>query len=690
MTKPVARFGVDWDDDLFICLDARPGDALNRLHTNLSSETVLVNLHWNYIDRSAYSGATSVTTVQEHTAYGIRKMRCVTGTGNTAGAYFGYNGVTRNFAVSNGQVYTGSFWVKASVGSGVGFTITMDNSGGTSTTFTITGDWQRVNLTFTAASTTTAWRINKTNSATNVTFDATGFILVAGATAPTGFNVGDGSNLYDNITADVKSCSYSMGKSNYTQTMISEGEANLLLDNDTKRYSPEYSSSPLFGKMDSRRRFTMDIQNSSGTYVRRFTGWAVRFAPTYGTTRTREMSISCQQGKSLLDRIKYNQVQTGSTTADAIIQSIVLKGFPSAATPLQAILNRARLNACYFVDPADLYSLQPGLTVIDAEGAEEWVDAPASQVMDSVVALDQGFLFIDRNGKVVYYNREKYINPAYGVTSTAINLNSEGVNAQYVYGANYANTIRVNYYPNGTRTDTVWNSQGVIRVYGGSQHVKVVDVKFEYTEGKRMKVASVNGFDGGVNDSTVIATIGDADVSDKVKCSFELKGAGGKLTINNTLLNQAVNCVITLKGEIVESFGGQAVTVADDDGLLGGTVQITQSSKLISDEDIATNLANYLLAIYKQNVGQFTSINYINDSSTALDKMLTLEMGSSVTLSEAQTAHTSKQYFVCGVNEQWRADSVLNTSYHLAPVFKNPSIWVLGTSVLGTNTYLAY
>lgn len=689
MTKPITRYGVDWDDDLFICYDARSTDALNRLHTGLSSDAGLVNLHWNYVNKSVTGSATSIVFVQEVTDYGIRIARCVTGTPNvSAGFFFGRTGSVNDFAVSNATVYTAVVWVRASVGSGTPFLFTMENSTG-STGFTVTANWQKVTLVFTTTNVTTAFKIIKNASATNVTLDVTGFMIVDGSTAPNGFNVGDASNLYDNITADVKSCRSEIGKPDYTKNMISEGKATLLLDNDSRRYSPEYASSPLFGKMDSQRRFTADVQNSSGTYVRRFTGWAIKFLPTYGTKRSREMTMSCQQGKSHLDRIKYTQLQTGATTADAVIKAIVLKGYASAATPLQIIMNRARLGACYFVNPDDIYDIQEGLSSLDAEGAEDWVDAPATQVIDSVVTVDQGFFFIDHDGKVVYYNREKYLNPAYGVTPTAINLDSEVQGAQYVYGANYANTIKLNYYPNTTRVDTVWNSQGPIRVYAGGLRVKVIDVKFEYLEGKRMKVVAVNGFNGGVDDSTCVATVGTVDVSDKVKASFELSGSGGKLTIFNTT-NQAIYIVVTLKGTIVESYGGQEVTVTDAAGLLGGTVQINKSSKLVSDETQATNLANYLLAMSKQNVGQFSSIQMLNKNNTQLDKMLALEIGSMVRLSETQTAHSNKDYYICGVNEEWRADNVLNTTYNLSPIFRQPPIWILGTSVLGQNTYLAY
>lgn len=686
MTKPIARFGIDFDDDLFICYDALPTDTLNRMHTGLSSDVGLVNLHWNYINKSGITSAT-VSYTQEFTDYGIRKLHCVTGTNTTDGAYFGRTGSTNDFSVSNATTYTAVFWIKATVGSGTSFTIAMQNSTG-SGTFTISSAWQKVTRTFTTTGTTTAFKIAKNTSATNVTFDATGFMIVTGSTAPNGFNTGHATNLYDNITQDVQSINYSLGKGSATDKLIAEGEANLTLDNTSKRYSPEYASSPLFGYMKSQRRFTVDIQNSSGTWSRRWAGWVMNYAPTPGTTRDRTASIKCQQGKFQLDRTRFNQTVTDATTADAIMSRIILRGYTSAVTPLQMVMNRGRLNAGYFVDPAAIMSLDTGISTIPATG-EDWVDAPASRVLESLITVDQGFFFIDRTGKAIYYNRDHYVNSGLGLTNTTVSMDTEAVNFQYVNGTGYGNTVRVNYYPEGTRTDIVWQTSTPI-ILNYTVRGKVIDVKFEYPEGKRLNIRSIAAFGPGGSDSTLTAISGTLDVSSKVEASFKLDGGRGKLTIRN-FSRRGLSITVVLRGVIVESYNGaQVVERVDAAGLLGGQITTSISSKLIQEENDALNLADYTLFYNKQNVGQFTSFQLVNKNNALLDKMLTLELGSKVTISEAQTGHSSKAYYVSGMSESWRADNLLSINYQLAPIFRLPSVWVLGTSVLGTSTYLAY
>lgn len=687
MAKPISRVCIDWDDDLFICQDAAPADALNRMHTGLSSDVHLVNLHWNFVNIFGTSAAT-VSFQQEFTDYGIRKLHCVTGTNLTAGAYFGWdNSGARDFTISINTTYRAVFWIKGTVGTGTGMTAQMTHATG-STTFTLTAEWQMVTFTFSHGSNTTqAFQITKTSSATNCTWDATGFMIVEGSATPAGFNAGHATNGYDNITADVKSAVYSLGKSSADQQSITDGNATLVLNNQNKRYSPEYSSSPLFGYMKPRLRMTIDIQDSSGTWSRRWTGWTNPIAPQPGETRDRRATITGLQGKANLDRIKFNQNITEDTTADEVIRRIILKGYLSAVTPLQCIMNRARMNAAYFVDPDAIMSLETGISTIPAN-AEDWDEKPASSVIDSLLTKDQGFCFIDRTGKVIYYNRHHYLDPALALTDTTITIGSEAVGFDYVYGQGYANTQRVNYHPPGTRTGIVWQSQAPIIMLGNSA-VKEITAKFEYEEGRRMKVSAIAAFGAGGEDSTLTAVSGTVDVSAQVRCTVELKGGQAKLTLQN-FSRRVVDITIILRGTIVESYGGQVAERVDADGVIGGQVLNTVNSKLIQTETEALNLADYLLEISKTNVGQFTHLQMVNASNTQLDKMLTLELGSKVTVSEGQTAHSSKSYYIVGMNEAWYADNLYNVTYQIAPIFRLPSVWILGTSILGTDTYLAY
>lgn len=683
--NPDMRFGFDWDNDWFICYEAVPTDALNRIHTGLSSDVGLVALHWNYIDRSAYSGATTISTVQEHTLYGIRKMRCVTGTNTTAGAYFGYNGVTRNFTVTNGAVYTASFWVKDTGATGVNFTATMENSGGASTTFNITSDWQRVNITFTAASTTTAWRIRKTNSATSVTFDTTGFILVEGSFAPVGFNVGDASNRYDNLNNQVvEAANWSFGRKNWTNTMFDEGTAQLTLRNDSRIFMPENTLSPLYGKMLQRRKVTIDTRSPGHTtWTRMFTGWTDDYDPILNKTIGQLQTIvTCTQGRWQLDDIQYNKPVSGTQTADQVIRSVILSGFTSAATPYQVILNTARLNACYFVNPADILSLDTGVSTIATTGSGWGGDMNATRVITDVMNIERGFVFIDRSGVVKFYNRYHYHDPALTPSTTAINLDTDATERSYVYGEAYHNVVRVTYRPSGTNAGTIWTSKEPVEVEPGE--TKEINVKLEYEEGAKVTVDDITPF--GAADPSSTYTTSPAYAKAKTNITYVLENGRVKLTIFN-FSRQRLTFDIALRGSIIESYGGATVERSED--VRGGKIPLAVDSKQLTEENDAKNLGDYLLGIHDRTVGEFRDFTIKSKNATWFADIVNVSIGSKVSLSETQTGH-NQTYYVIAENGSWLPGTGIDMTYTVFPWFRTQQPWVLGTSVLGTNTVLGY
>lgn len=685
MTKPIMRYVVDWDDDLFPCVNTLKTDALNVMHNGLSTDKGLVNLHWYSIHKSGINSA-AVSFTQEETEYGLRKLHVVTGTNTTAGAYFGRTGVVNDINVTNATVYTAVFWIKASVGSGVGMTFLMENSSG-SQTFTLSSSWQKITRTFTTSGITTSFKITKTNSATDCTFDVTGFMIVAGSSAPNGFNVGETSNLYDVITDDVKSATWKIGRRNWQSKMPDEGTVELTLDNSTRRYSPEYTLSPLYGSVPQRAKIRVDIQTPGATtWNTLFSGWTRNHQPQPGKTRNKQATINGDQGRFQLDRIQYNKKLTGEIkTVDQVIYDVILRGYLSGATALQTILNRSKLNACYLVDPAAIMSLDTGVSEIPIYGEDWGVNSNATKVIEQLMQVEQGFFFIDRSGVVTFYNRDHYRDPALAPSATAVSMDTDATNFSYVYGQSYYNTVSLTYRPKSGRVDTVWETKPAIRMSPRSR--KEVDVKFEYPEGKKITVSSVNGFNGGVDDSTYTALSGPSDESANVGVSYSGLNGRGKLVITNSTYKR-VYVTVALKGNIVESIGGQIAEAVDSDGLAGGKIQMTENVRLVTEEDAALNLADFLLSIHKDAFGQFTSFTLDNKDDARLNKIISVKLGSRVTVSEYQTGH-SADYAVIGESGAWMPGS-LKMTYDLFPLSRINKTWILGTSVLGVDTWLGY
>jgi len=688
--QPEMRFAIDWDGDFFQCLDAVPTDPLNIMHSGLSTDKHLVNLHWTVVNKSGINSAT-VSYSQVWTNYGIRQLNCVTGTNTTAGAYFGRTGSTNDFVVTNATTYTAVFWIKATVGSGTSFTISMENSTGSST-FTVGSDWKQITRTFTTTGTSTAFKIAKNTDATNVTFQVTGFMIVAGSRAPGGFNVGDASNLYDVLRAydgkeTVQSAQWVFGRHDWTGNLFDEGTLTLQLRNDDRIYMMENTNSPLYGKFVERLRVIVDTrQQGATTWTRLFTGWTDHYTPNFGKTEEQlTTTIDCLQGRFQLDRIQFNTLLSGTMTADEIISAVLLKGFTSAATPYQTILGHSQLGKCYLVNSDDIMDLDTGLSEIPVTGEDWGGDKDATRVLEDVMKVERGLPFIDRSGVVKFYNRTHYTDPATAPTATDINLDTDATSFHYAYGENHYNTVIVNYKPSDERTDIVWQTRENIRLTS-RELAKEVKVKFEYEEGKKMTVTAVNSFTAASNPSTFTATAGGVSVASRVAVDFKFENGKGTLTLRN-YTNQTVSFSVILRGSIKESHGGNSVEVSDD--VRGGKITLSLQTKLITDEITATNLANHLLNIHNGAFGQFKSITIKNKNVTWYNRILNTGIGALVNVSETMSGH-DQQYYIIGEDCTWTPGEGLNATFTLYPFFRFNQYWIVGTGVLGTSTPLGY
>ncbi len=87
------------------------------------------------------------------------------------------------------------------------------------------------------------------------------------------------SGTYDDITDRVISANWSLGFQRAYADVPDNSVLRLTLDNSDRRYSPEYSSSPLNGLLTPYR--PVRIQSDDGTTVRtHWTGWIESIQPT--------------------------------------------------------------------------------------------------------------------------------------------------------------------------------------------------------------------------------------------------------------------------------------------------------------------------------------------------------------------------------------------------------------------------
>src|SRR5574341_1355760 len=214
---PVARVGVDWNDDGFICWNAKVGDPLNVI----PSAPFFHGMDNKLLDTLTIVGDESVIHDDGHVA---RRMKL--GTGTAAAIYFGRDAadVTNDIPVVSGATYTFNLWLKGVANYvGVPMNVRIISVGSVQLAESITQEldttWKQFTATFRATSTSFVSVLVRRASSTssNTEFLMTGLMIVPGSTLPS-YNAGNVSDLYENVEPYMESVSSVLGsKDNHPQ-----------------------------------------------------------------------------------------------------------------------------------------------------------------------------------------------------------------------------------------------------------------------------------------------------------------------------------------------------------------------------------------------------------------------------------------------------------------------------------------
>lgn len=126
------------------------------------------------------------------------------------------------------------------------------------------GEWGRHTVTFTTGS-GSSWGLaffmeGYTSSGVEGHAEFCGFQLVAGSVALPYQVAWDNTLIYDNVTADVLSAGWQLGNNDFNKSLAFEGTAEIVLNNEDRKYSPENESGALYGYF--RRNLAVKIDTS--------------------------------------------------------------------------------------------------------------------------------------------------------------------------------------------------------------------------------------------------------------------------------------------------------------------------------------------------------------------------------------------------------------------------------------------
>lgn len=188
-----------------------------------------------------------------------------------------------------------------------------------------------------------------------------------------------GGTIFYDVTDRVKSFSISRGKPRRFSSFPA-GQAVVEFNNHDRAFDPTYASSPFAGNIIPRR----EIRVTSGSAIQ-FTGWVEDWNLAY-----------TPDGNSIAD-------------AEALDATTILaKQFLTAGTPTTQ-LTGARINAA-LSDPAvnwstELRDTQNGSVLAGSQAIDE--NTNVLQYLQGIAATEAGLLFVDKQGRVAFRNRQQ-------------------------------------------------------------------------------------------------------------------------------------------------------------------------------------------------------------------------------------------------------------------------------------------
>jgi len=628
------RVGIDWDDDGLVCYEALVIDDLNLIPTPTT---------WTSIARAAVDTST-LTVVKGRTLYGLQHTNVVTSTGLSAGMSFGKDGGSIDeIAVSAETDYALVFWVKGNTGhAGVDFEVEVRDQGdaviGTSGTHVLTTSYQRIEFLFTTGvgDTFVYFIHRKDSSATDVDYDITGWMMTQDSAAgPAGFNAGDATNGHDNVSADIRNAKWDMGIPDRDLLIAAEGAATVNLDNLDQKYSPEKTTSPLFGFLLSRRMLTIEVADSTvGTFTLMWTGWTSKFSPATGRNRSEKCTLKCEQGIFLLKEAQF--------------KSAIQKDVDSGAATQQIIDDSAWVSAN---DPTGFLGNKYGIIETGRDTypivGDDWnSDDSMYDALAEIIDTEQGILWLTETGQLEFRNRWYVLLKQGGSADFSLNAGTDFHDAGYEYGQQIFNEAKFTFYPKTEEADfTAWENRQAILIDAGE--TVVINASFEYEESTSINMSALDGthlivdFDTAANyvASTTLVTV--------------LTNDEAELTITNDGSETRPYRII-LKGTAVRSFGGQIIEERDQESVDKFRLQrLTKTFKLLNTQPEAVGLAQFFIARYKEPFGEFKTLALHDRDAAYYARMLNLSIGTTVDLTDTRTGTNAVRHLIMGRDGTW-------------------------------------
>jgi len=480
------------------------------------------------------------------------------------------------------------------------------------------------------------------------------------------------TGTYDNISPYVRNIRAFTGFREPFTSVAGEQTLTIELDNSDRRFSPEYSSSPLYGYRFSGRPIRVQAINSGTTVL--WTGVTSTITPQTGRNGEKRAILQATGMKRYLDKAEVKiPIQIGKRT-DEIIQAVVESvpyAEPLVSGPWSVgVVGYSEIgNSTYIGTGVLSTSLDTGV-LIPSYAGDKWKDGvTAYEAIRQVVESERGKWFFNRSGVGVFWNRTRLLQD---YTTDATYTDSQFIQTDYVYGDGVKNAVICKFYPREVETgeSIVWQLEKPLTVNAGTE--KKLRARFgDQNSDERLSV--INPVRPRENTVDFVATGTGYLISwkaDAVGAEMVFVAPAGDFTINT----------LVIRGQRLTSYSPAEVSAVNGESVFyEGRQEIAFNLQLIDDALQAQTIADYEISRRSSASGYMRSVTLLNRDATTLAAVINRTVGDRIRVIETQTNH-DRGYFIIG--EELEIDNAGKThqvTWFLEPA-NNNAYWLIGVS----------
>jgi uncharacterized cupredoxin-like copper-binding protein len=450
---------------------------------------------------------------------------------------------------------------------------------------------------------------------------------------------------YDDVTGLTIMAQWFLGERKPYQEAADESKLSLILNNADRRFSPEYGSSPLAGKLTPFK--PVRIQSYDGSTPRtHWIGWIESIQPKVNIYGERTVEITAagpmQFCKATETALELQENMRTDQIITRLIEEVVIPPALVGAWVLGRVGNSELGRTTRLADVTQYATLDAGITTL-AIAADNWVQRGGSndkqkdtfdvyRAIKDVVAAERGRFLYSREGKALFWNRHHLLQG--GETSVpAFNDTMKDLAYQYAGLDEFKNEVCVVCHPRAVSDSDqyiLWQLADKVKVAPGES--KEITVKFQDESENRISAKNVTVTD-------VVFSKGSASIT------LDVRASSAVLKITNDGTRKAVLTSCLVRGRKITDFGQMEAKEVDAASIIDyGRRSLRLNLPSVDNFEDAQYIAQFELHRRSQPHGAVSTLSLSSHGKEGGNQhahQLARTLGDKITIKENQTGHGS-------------------------------------------------